>query len=231
MVPKNIAIAGPERTMLVLALPNQLYVTLFRPVIRGLNALANGGVRLFGVEPKGELVTAHTGAELAAMLAASRDEGMIEEFEHDLLAGALDFADRPVSAVMVPRAGIVSVSRRNTLGEVEAIINERGHSRLPVIGRDLDEVLGFIHVKDLLRVSDAARDEPVPIRRLRRMLLVQHDWTLEDVLVRMQRARLHLALVLGDDRTTVGLATLEDVLESLVGDIRDESDPEPEGGD
>jgi len=226
MVPKNIAIAGPERTMLLLAFPNRLYVTLFRPVIRALNTLANGGVRLMGVEPRETLASAHSADELIAMLAASREEGLIEGFEHDLLSGALGFADRPVRAVMVPRDRIVAVSMRSTLAEVEAIVNERGHSRLPVLGRGLDDVLGFIHVKDLLQLPPDAQHRPVPLRRLRRMLLVSQDWSLEQVLLRMQKARLHVALVLDDDRRTVGMVTLEDVLESLVGDIRDESDPE-----
>ncbi len=226
MVPKNIAIAGPERTLLLLAIPNRLYVAVFRPVIRLLNALANGGVRLLGVEPRDELVAAHTAEELTAMLAASRDEGLIEGFEHDLLSGALGFADRPVSTVMIPRDRIVAVSMRSTLAEVEALVNDRGHSRLPVLGRGLDDVLGFLHVKDLLQLPAEAQRRPVPLRRLRRMLVVEEHWSLEQVLLRMQRVRLHLALVVDGERRTVGMVTLEDVLESLVGDIRDESDPD-----
>ncbi|MEJ7582828.1 MAG: hemolysin family protein [Acidimicrobiales bacterium] len=224
MVPKNIAIAGPERTLLLLAIPNRVYVTMFRPVIRGLNAAANAGVRLFGIEPKDELASAHSAEELSAMLAASREEGLIEGFEHDLLSGALGFADRPVAEVMVPRDEIVAVSMRSTVVEVERLVNERGHSRLPVLGRDLDDVLGFIHVKDLLQVPADGQGRPLPMRQLRRMLVVEDDWSLEDVLLRMQRARLHLALVIDRDRRTVGMVALEDVLESLVGDIFDESD-------
>jgi CBS domain containing-hemolysin-like protein len=224
MVPKNIAIAQPERTLVLLALPNRAYVTVFGPIIRALNAMANAGVRLFGVEPKGELVSAHTAEEFATMLAASREEGLLEEFEHDLLAGALDFGDRPVSTVMVPRERIVTVSMRHTIADVERIVNEQGHSRLPVLGRDLDDVLGFLHVKDLLQVPPDAQHRPVPLRRLRRMLVVEADWSLGDVLLRMQRVQLHLAVVVDGSRRTVGMVSLEDVLEALVGDIRDESD-------
>jgi len=224
MVPKNIAIAGPERTLLLLAVPNLIYVTIFGPVIRSLRAMANAGVRLFGIEPRADLAAAHTAEELSAMLAESREEGLIEGFGHDLLSGALGFADRPVAEVMVPREQIVAVSMRSTVREVETLVNERGHSRLPVLGRSLDDVLGFIHVKDLLQVPAEAQGRPLPMRRLRRMLIVEDDWSLEDVLLRMQRARLHLAVVIDRDRRTVGLATLEDVLESLVGAIFDESD-------
>ena len=227
MVPKNLAIAGPERCLLFLAIPNRIYVSAFRPIIGALNAMANGGVRLFGVEPKSELMAAATAEELMVMLTASHEEGLIEEFEHELLAGALDFADRPVVDVMVPRDQMVAVSMRTPLREVEAIVNQRGHSRIPVVGRDLDDVLGFLHVKDMLRTTATERDQPLPLRRLRPMLVVRDDDKLGDVLVRMQRARLHLALVVDAERTTLGLVTLEDVLESLVGDIRDESDPDP----
>jgi CBS domain containing-hemolysin-like protein len=129
---------------------------------------------------------------------------------------------------MVPRDDIATVSVRATLAEVERIVVDKGHSRLPVVGSGIDDVLGFIHVKDLLQLPPEAQDRPLPLRRLRRMLVVEQDWGLEDVLLRMQRVRLHLALVIDRDRRTVGMATLEDVLEALVGDIRDESDPSTE---
>ena len=225
MVPKNLAIAGPERTLLLLAWPNRLYVATFRPAIGLFNPMANAGVRLLGVEPRNELATAVSAHEIGLMLSDSRKEGLLEEFEHELLTQALDFAERPVSTVMIPRDEIAAVSVRSTLAEVERIIVEKGHSRLPVVGRDLDDVLGFVHVKDLLQMPPEAQGRPLPLRRLRRMLVVEEDWGLEDVLLRMQRARLHLALVIDRDRATVGMATLEDVLEALVGDIRDESDP------
>src|SRR4051794_8483608 len=103
MVPKNIALAGPERVLMALAIPNAAYTTVLRPVIVGLDKLSNAGVRLFGIEPKSEFDQAHTAADLSVMLAESRSEGLIPAFEHDLLAGALDFGDRPVEEVMVPR--------------------------------------------------------------------------------------------------------------------------------
>jgi CBS domain containing-hemolysin-like protein len=224
MVPKNIAIAGPERTLLFLAWPNKFYVTLLRPVIRGLNAMANGGVRLLGVEPQDELATAATAEEIAVILSESEREGLIDPFERDLLTGALRFADRAVSEVMVPRHAIVAIGRRSTVAEVERIMVERGHSRVPVTGRDLDEVLGFVHAKDLLGLPASAQRQPVPMRRLRRLLVVTADQSLEEVMLQMQRARRHLAIVSDGAGRTVGLVTLEDVLEVLVGDIRDESD-------
>jgi magnesium and cobalt exporter, CNNM family len=225
MVPKNIAIAQPERTVLRLAIPNRLYMAVFRPVTRLLNAVANAGVRALGVEPRDDLASVHTADEIAGMLATSREEGVIEEMAHELLSGALDFGDEPVRAVMVPREQVVTVPSDATVAEAEAVVVETGHSRLPVVGRDLDEVIGFIHAKDLLTVPAAARERPLPLGRIRRMLVVPETQAVDDVLVAMRRARIHLAAVVDADGRTVGVASLEDILEDLVGDIRDESDP------
>jgi CBS domain containing-hemolysin-like protein len=225
MVPKNIAISDPERNMLRLAIPNHLYVTLFRPVIRALNALANAGVRLFGVEPRDELDRTHTADELATMLGASREEGLVEEVVHQLLTGALDFGTHPVGSVMVPRDQVVYVRRDATVADAEAVVVDSGLSRLPVVGTDIDDVLGFVHAKDLLTVPVAARQRPIPYGRLRQALVVPEDRPIDDVLVAMRRSRIHLAVVVDAGGRTVGVASLEDVLEELVGDIRDETDP------
>jgi CBS domain containing-hemolysin-like protein len=225
MVPKNIAITDPERMMLRLAIPNHLYVTLLRPVIAMLNALANAGVRLFGVEPRDALSTAHTRDELAGMLATSREEGLVEEVAHQLLTGALDFGTRPVGAVIVPRDHVVYVRRDDTVADAEQLVVASGLSRLPVVGRDIDDVSGFIHAKDLLSVLPERRDGPIPLSRVRQMLVVPAGRALDDVLVAMRRGRTHLAVVVDPDGRTLGIASLEDVLEAIVGDIRDESDP------
>lgn len=224
MVPKNLAIAGPERSLLVLALPNQVYVTLFRPVIRVLTGMANGISRLFGVEPRSEVATVHTAEEFAAMLAHSHAEGLIEPFERDLLTGVLDFEDRRVDAVMVPRASVVTLPAGATVADAERLAVTSGHSRLPVVASDDGELTGFVHAKDLLMLSPTAWDRPVPERVVRRMLRVPPERTLGDLLVAMRTARVHVAVVVDPAGAALGLVTLEDLLEELVGDIRDESD-------
>ena len=223
MVPKNLAIAGPEPVLLALALPNRIFVLVFGPVIRALNGVSNRAVRLIGLEPKEELASAHTPEELAACSRSPAAKGPSRGPRPTCCSGALDLAERPVRDVMVPRDQIVAVTLRTPMAEVERLVNERGHSRIPVIGRDLDDIVGFVHVKDLLQPA-LGTDGPLSLRRLRRMLEVREDEALADVLLRMQRSRLHLASVVDDRRRTVGLVSLEDVLESMVGDIRDESD-------
>jgi CBS domain containing-hemolysin-like protein len=224
MVPKNVAIADPERTLLALALPNRAYVTVFGPVLRVLNALSVFGVRLLGIEPRDELFTAASADELASMLGASRDQGLIEEVAHQLLTGALDLGDRSITTVMVPRDRVVWLPRSATPADAEALVVASGHTRLLVAGEEVDDVMGFVHAKDLLAVSGAARQRPLPLGRVRRMLVLGAGTSLDDALLAMQRDRLHVAVVTDEGGRTLGIATLEDVIEALVGDIRDESD-------
>lgn len=224
MVPKNVAIAAPERTLLALALPNRAYVTVFGPLLRLLNGVSNALVRRLGIEPRDELATAASADELAVMLAASRDEGLIEEVAHQLLAGALDLGDRNLETVMVPRAEVVWLPRSATPADAEALVVASGHSRLLVAGDHLGDPLGFVHAKDLLTIAGPARHRPLPLSRVRRMPLLASTSTLDDALLAMQRRRIHLAVVVDDGGSTVGIVTLEDVIERLVGDIRDESD-------
>jgi len=226
MVPKNATLADPERTLMWTSLPAKAYVTLFRPLIWSLNHLSNAGIRLFGVEPRDELSAVHTAEELAVMLGESHDEGYIEEFAHELLTGVLDFSARDAAFVMVPRDEVVTVARSATVAEVERTMVDSGHSRVPVVDHDIDSVIGFVHSKDLLALGPDDLDRPLPLRLVRRMLVVPRDRSLEDLLVSMRTARVHFALVVDADRRTAGVATLEDLLEELVGDILDESDRE-----
>jgi CBS domain containing-hemolysin-like protein len=223
MVPKNIAISMPERSALWLAVPMRLYASVFRPVIHLLNRTANGCLRLLGVEPRDELSVAHTAEEIASMLVVSRREGLLEEFEHRLLTGALGFPGRTAASLMVAREQVVAVPVTSTPEDIERLVVESGHSRLPVYGADLDDVLGFVHAKDLLTLPPAARRRPLPLRLVRQMLVVGPGRTVQDLLLLMRSRRLHFALVRDQDRTA-GIVTLEDVLEVLVGDIRDEHD-------
>jgi CBS domain containing-hemolysin-like protein len=224
MVPKNIALAAPERTLLALALPNRVYVIVVGPLLRVLTGVVNAGVRVLGVEPRDELATAASAHELAVMLGESRDEGLIEDVAHQLLTGALHLRDLRIATVMVPREGVVWLPRTATPAEAEALVVTSGLTRIPVAGEGIDDLLGFLHAKDLLNVAGEARHRPLPLSRVRRMVVLPASTLLDDALLAMQRRRLHVAVVTDDSGATLGIATLEDVIEALVGDIRDESD-------
>jgi len=224
LVPKNLAIADPERTLGWTMPVHLAFVTVSAPAIWALDRAAALLVRPLGHRPVDTLEHSLGAAELSAVLVASRSEGLIEGFEHDLLASALHLGSRLVTSVMIPRSEMVVVDRRMTLAEIEGVIVTSGHSRLVVSGAGPDDLVGFFHVKDLFRLPPEAQDEPVPLELRRRMLVVEPDLPLDDLLLRMRRARSHLALVRESNGSTVGLVTMEDVIEELVGDIRDESD-------
>ena len=227
MVPKNLAMADPERTLRWLALPNRAYLFVFRPVVRALNARPTSAPGVRRASRATSWATCPTAEELTVMLAASRDEGLIEDFAHELLTGVLDFGERAVTSVMVPRAEIVLDHRPDApCAEAESLVVESGHSRLLVQGAD--GARRRPRVRPRQGPADARAGAwptaPLPLRLVRRMLVVPAERTLEDLLLSMRHARSTCAVVTDADGRTVGLVTLEDLLEELVGDILDESD-------
>ncbi len=224
MAPKNIAIAEPEKSALWLAVPFRLYTVVFRPFILLLNVIANAGVRAMGVEPRDELTNVHSSSEIGIMVAESARGGYIDRFEHRLLSGAISFSDRDVASVMVPRTDLVAIPHTGTPDELEQLVLESGHSRFPVYVRNLDTIIGFVHAKDLLNIPPDERDKPLPRKLMRKMLVVPESLKLQPLLVRMRSDRQHFALVLDEHGGTAGVVTLEDLLEELVGEIRDEYD-------
>ena len=224
MVPKNIAISGPEAAVRVLAPVLRVYMTVLGPVIWALNVVSAGLVRMTGLRPVDEIDTVLTVNELHTLLAGARAEGVIEQTEHELLSGALRFRARSAGSLMVPRSRLVSVPRSTSVAGIESVVAASGHTRVPVWGSDPDDVVGFVHAKDLLRMPTEGRDDPVPLELIRRMLVVGPDHPGRELMVWMRRSRIHIALVRDDQSRVLGIVTLEDLLESLVGDIYDETD-------
>lgn len=224
MAPKNIAIASPERLARALALPFRAFIIVFRPLIAMLNGLANGVLRLLRVEPVDRLEVGHSAEDLAVIIASGRQEGVIEDFTHRLLAGAIIFGDRDASEVMIPRPDVVSVSFDTAIAEVEEVMRSTGHSRLPIHDGDLDNVVGFVHVKDLMGLEGDARDRPLASDLIRAPLFVPESAHIKAVLDEMRRSRSHIAIVVDEHGSTAGIITMEDIAEELVGEIRDEHD-------
>ena len=220
MVPKNIAIAGPERAALLLAPPMVLMITVLRPVIVALNAVANGILRLLRVEPKEEVSSSFTREEVAALMEESRGEGMLREDEYDRLAGALGFTEKTVSAVLLPVESLTTLAPGVTAAQVEELCASTGYSRFPVQTADRT-LTGYLHVKDVLQTDDALRERAVDADLVRPFASVAADVHLHDALETLQRKGAHLARVVAGDGRVLGLAALEDVLEELVGEIRD----------
>lgn len=224
MVPKNVAIAHPEASSRLLAPIHAVVVTVASPIIWVLRLLARPLLRIAGVDPDTGMNDATTPVELLRMIDASREGGLVEEQEHALLIGALDFGDTRVPSVMIKLEDIVSVRPSATVADFETLVMQHGHSRIPVLRADGEDFRGFVHAKDLMRLPEEAQDDPIPLELIRRMPKVTIDQTVEDLLLVMQRNRRHMALVVTAAGQVVGMATLEDVLEKLVGAIYDETD-------
>jgi len=224
MAPKNIAISSPERSALVLALPFRAFILVFRPLIALLNGIGNAFLRLFGVKPADALEIGHSAEDLAVIIATGRKDGVIEDFAHRLLTGAIIFGDLDASEVMVPRPDVRAVPRSAPVAQVQELMRVTGHSRIPVFEEDVDEIVGFVHVKDLIAVEEEARDLPIDPSMVREALVVPESAPLRAILEEMRKARSHLGIVVDEHGSTAGIITLEDIAEELVGEISDEHD-------
>ena len=218
MVPKNLALASSERAALVLVPALDTFVRFVGVIIRGLNALANGTLRLLGIEPQAELKSAYTPEELADILAESRTEGYLSDAQHRRLTTALSFGDRTAADVVVPLDRLVTVTPHTTEGELERIALETGYSRFPM--REGRRLLGFVHVKDVLigaaSEPDVATDAPLARHYLHALPVLRPGMPLPDVLTALRRARSHMGDVVAGGQS-LGVIALEDVVEQVVG--------------
>jgi CBS domain containing-hemolysin-like protein len=220
MVPKNLALAGPERAAVVFGPAMVALVAFLKPVVYALNALADAGVRLLRIEPRSEVSSTFTHEEVEALVDESHAEGLLEESEYERLSGALEFTSRTVSDVLLPRDSLQTVTRTARTTEVEAVCAETGFSRFPVVGDD-GELVGYLHVKDVLQPDPHGRAHVIEPTWIRNFADVHATDTLVQTLQTLQSQGAHMARVLDDAGQVLGVATLEDVIEELVGEIRD----------
>ena len=224
MVPKNIALAGPERSALLLGPPLYGIVTVLRPLIWLLNQGSNLVLRALKVQARDEVTSAFSREEVAGFVSQSSREGLLDDHEHRLLSGALDFVDQHVADVAVPVQELVTAAADATVGELEDLCAATRFSRFPLVDSD-GRMVGYVHVKDLLDLGPDQRDEPLHHSRVRPLATVAPTTGLRDVLRQLQDQGTHLTRVVydagGGDERLLGIATLEDVLEQLVGEVRD----------
>jgi CBS domain containing-hemolysin-like protein len=220
MIPKNIALAGPDRAALVLGPPIWAIVIVLRPIIVVINAIASAVLRMMGVEMQREVSSTYTREEVAALVEESHGQGLLQAGEYDRLAGALGFTENTVASVLMPLETLATMPRTATAADIEEICAETGFSRFPVV--DIDGTLmGYLHIKDVLETDEERRQRVIEEKWIRPFASVRQDDVLHDVLETLQRRGAHMARVVDADGEVLGLATLEDVLEELVGEIRD----------
>ncbi|WP_327151421.1 hemolysin family protein [Nocardia sp. NBC_01329] len=226
MIPKNIALAGPERSALLLVPLHLAWLRIARPLIAIYNFAANLSLRMLRIEPKDELEAAVSSDELAEMIGESRSEGLLDEEEHRRLTQALGTGERFVAEVMVPLAQVRTIPLRahgTTLGDIENAVAETGFSRYPVRAFD-GSLVGYLHVKDVLdKVSDetAGPNTEIPRTDIRPLPTVLMGTTLYEALARLRRTSSHLGRVVDARGNTVGIVALEDLVEEFVGTVRD----------
>jgi CBS domain containing-hemolysin-like protein len=218
MVPKNIAIAGPERTALWLVPPFLAFTTVLRPFISLFNHTANGVLRLMRVEPRDELETAVTSGQLADLIAESGREGLLDDDGSRRLTRTLSSAGHSVADVLVAPVELVSLPQRPVVDDVARAVADTGFSRFPV--RAAAGFSGYLHVKDILDIADDPGAE-VPSQRIRRLPQVRVTDRLDVALAVLRRAGAHLGRAVDAGGATAGLVTLEDLIEHYVGTVRD----------
>lgn len=224
MVPKNIAIAGPEKAAMLLIPVYLVYVRAVRPVITFYNRCSNATLRALRVRPRDELDVTVSTVELSEMIAESVSEGLLDPEEHTRLTRALQIRDRKVADVAVPVAEIRAVpvaapGSGPTVEAIEKALATTGYSRFPIIDADRT-FLGYLHIKDVLSLGDDPQ-AVVDVARVRPLPQVPESLSVPEALSRMRRSNSPLALVTGHDRAVVAMVALDDLVRDLVGAVRD----------
>jgi CBS domain containing-hemolysin-like protein len=218
MVPKNLAMAAPEKVALRLGPGLVAFARLCRPITVALGACARGVLVLFSVEPKDEVEAVFTSEQLNRLVEDSGQAGLLDPEEQERLGDALELGSRTVTDVLLDPASLVTVDPTVTPGKIVALTARTGYSRFPV-STGGGAFMGYLHVKDVLDLEDS--DRPVPQQIWRPMTTLAAELPLDDALTVMRRAATHLAQVADASGRVVGLVALEDVLELLVGEVRD----------
>lgn len=227
LVPKNIALHRAEATALWLVVPMNLFIRVFRPVIWLLQSLGNLINRAIGLQPAPAHSAVHSVEELEMLVHSTREAGLLEEQQEQMVAGVFDFGERQASQVMTPRTELEAVPVTIGLGELARRAARGRHTRLPVYEGDLDHILGAVHAKDVLRLlePDRPRPERFDVRAIMRLVpFVPESIPLDELMAELRRQKAHLAIVVDEFGGTSGMVTLEDLLEEIVGNVIDEFD-------
>lgn len=226
LAPKSIALQRPDNTSLRVTAILDIFLRIFRPFILALNSTGNFVVRLIGLQPVAEHASVHSVEELEILVHSSREAGVIAEQQERMVAGVFDFEDIVIRKVMTSRLDITAVEVNAPSEELIRIVMETGHSRLPVYEEHLDNIIGIVHVKDVLKdMLDGKLD--ASLRELMRPpFFVPENKRASFLLAEMRRSKTQMALIRDEYGVLSGVVTIEDLLEEIVGDILDEYDVE-----
>jgi len=224
LVPKNFALALPLATAKVVVPFQTFFTTVFKPLILLFNNTANAVIRALGIEPKEELSGARSAEELSSLVRRSALEGLLDQDHATLLSRTLRFSDHSAEDVMTPRVRMTKVRHDDTATEIVALSQRSGFSRFPVIGEDSDDIRGVVHVKQAFALPAADRDGATAEELAVQPLFVPRSMGADTLLGLLRRGGFQIAIVTDEYGGTDGVVTLEDLVEELVGDLRDEHD-------
>lgn len=223
LAPKTLAIRKAEQITLITAVPLTVFYKVMYPFIWLLNGSANKLLSLFRVQPAGEHDSAHTEEEIRILVKESHDSGLIDNTELALMDNIFEFSDTHAREIMIPRTEMVCIFTTDSFEQNRDTAYNEMHTRYPVCDPDKDNVIGFIHIKDLVKASEEVAD----IRELIRPILsVPESMPISALLKLLQKNKMQIALLIDEYGGTAGLVTLEDIMEEIVGEIQDEFDEE-----
>ncbi|MDQ1593609.1 MAG: magnesium and cobalt exporter, family [Arthrobacter pascens] len=219
MVPKNVSVSVADKAALLLAPPLMFIARIVNPVIVALNWSANHVLKLMRIQPRDEVNSSFTLEEVQSIVQESTRHGLVDD-DAGLITGALEFSEYKAADVMVPLERLVMLKTSATPVEFEKAVSRTGFSRFPMVDDD-DMLSGYLHIKDVLSIPDSGYQHPIAESRIRSLANLPRDAEIENAMSVMQRTGSHLARVIGPDGQTEGVLFLEDVIEQLVGEIRD----------
>ena len=220
LVPKSVAIQKTEPVVLLIARPLYLFAQLFRPIVYIFDNVAAFALKLVGIRPAHNSDLVHSEEEIKLIAGASQRGGIIDKTESEIIKNAVDFSDKIAREIMVPRQDMECLYLESSYEENFDIVKTSNHTRYPVCNEDKDNIVGMVHLRDIL-MKEGEKDIS---KMLREVLFVPESLSVSEILHTMKRRRIHMAIVIDEYGGTSGLISMEDVLEELVGDIQDEHD-------
>ena len=223
LVPKSMAIQDTERYALFVAIPLYTFNKICAPIIWCFDHVSLWILKLMKIEKADENEDAHSEEEIKLIIDASQKGGVIDDTESEIIQNAINFSEICAHEIMVPRQDMNCIYQDDSYEEIMDFVRKHKHTRFPLCAEDKDQILGMIHIRDLLENKDTLHKDILK-RLVRKILFVPENKSISDVLHEMMKKRIHLAIVVDEYGGTAGLLTMEDILEELVGEIQDEHD-------
>ncbi len=229
IVPKSLAIAKSEKAVLFVARPLHVFWILFYPIVRLFDVIAHFFLRKMGVDPFKEHENMHSEEELKIIVGESLRGGIIDSVEGEIIKNAVDFSDTSAKEIMTPRKDMVCLDEENSYEENIDIVLQSRFTRYPYCKGSKDNVIGMVHIRDLLSRSIFTPELHDFKQLVRKMIIVPESASISQILIKMNKEQIHTALVIDEYGGTAGLLTMEDIIEEIMGDISDEYDLKQEG--